>query len=298
MYNEEQAVAAFFAHLAPVLDSLGEDYEIVCVNDGSEDSTLERLLSAQKQYANVRVADLSRNYGKEAAVTAGIDLARGAAVIPIDADLQDPPEVIARLVARWREGFEVVLAKRAVRPSDGWLKAATSAWFFRIHNRVSDVELPADVGDFRLMDRSVIDAVRRLPERHRLMKGLFAWVGFRTATVEYERGTRASGASKFSGWKLWNLGLEGITSFSTLPLRMWTYVGLVAAGLSLLYGLFIVVRTLVQGVDVPGYASVLTAIVFLGGLQLIGLGVIGEYLGRVYMESKQRPVYVVRKLYE
>jgi glycosyltransferase involved in cell wall biosynthesis len=298
MYNEEQAVAPFFARLLPVLESLGEDYEIICVNDGSDDATLEGLLAAQKRHRNVRVADLSRNYGKEAAITAGIDLARGAAVVPIDADLQDPPEVIPRLVARWRDGFEVVLARRASRRSDGWLKKAASAWFFRVHNRVSDVVLPAEVGDFRLMDRAVIEAVRRLPERHRLMKGLFAWVGFRTATVEYERAARGSGASKFSGWKLWNLGVEGVTSFSTLPLRIWTYLGVVVAVLSLLYGVFIVVRTLLQGVDVPGYASVLTAVIFLGGVQLIGLGVIGEYLGRVYTESKQRPVYLVRKLYE
>ena len=297
-YNEEKSIQKFFDRLMPVLDATGEEFEIVCVNDGSRDGTLAGLLAAQKTLSGVRVVDLSRNFGKEAALTAGIDQAHGDAVIPIDADLQDPPELIPRLLAEWRDGFEVVLARRSDRSTDSWLKARTAQWFYRIHNRVADLQLPENVGDFRLMDRSVIEAIRRLPERQRFMKGIFAWVGFRSTSVEYAREPRAAGASKLGGWRLWNLALEGITSFSTAPLRVWTYLGLVVAGLAFVYGALIIVRTLVYGIDLPGYASLLVAITFLGGLQLMGLGVVGEYLGRVYNESKQRPVYIVRKVHE
>jgi glycosyltransferase involved in cell wall biosynthesis len=297
-YNEQEVVEAFFGRLTSVLEATGEDFEIICVNDGSCDNTLLGLLAAQSRYEGVRVVDLSRNYGKEAALTAGLDLARGDAVIPIDADLQDPPEVIPRLLEKWRQGFEVVLAQRIDRSTDIWFKSLAAGWFYRIHNRVANVRLPENVGDFRLLDRCVVEAIRRLPERQRFMKGIFAWVGFKTATVGYVREPRSGGTSKFSSWWLWNLALEGITSFSTMPLRVWTYVGLAVAGASLGYGAFIVVRTLIHGVDMPGYASVFVAITFLGGLQLIGLGVIGEYLGRIYTEAKQRPIYIVRKIHE
>jgi len=297
-YNEQDVIEEFFRRVIPVLEATGEKFEIVCVNDGSHDDTMPGLLAAQKSNPGVRIVDLSRNYGKEAALTAGIDLARGDAVIPIDADLQDPPELIPRLLEKWREGYEVVLARRGDRSTDGWLKAFTARSFYRFHNRVANPQLPENVGDFRLMDRCVAEAIRRLPERHRFMKGIFAWVGFKTATVEYVREARSAGTSKFSGWRLWNLALEGITSFSTVPLRVWTYIGLLVAGISFVFGSFIIVRTLIHGADMPGYASLFVAITFLGGLQLIGLGVIGEYLGRVYTESKQRPVYVVRKIHE
>ncbi len=297
-YNEHEVIDGFFRRLIPVLKATGEKFEVVCVNDGSRDDTLPLLLAAQESYPGVRIVDLSRNYGKEAALTAGIDLARGDAVIPIDADLQDPPELIPRLLEKWREGYEVVLARRGDRSTDGWFKAFTATCFYRFHNRVANLQIPENVGDFRLMDRCVVEAIRRLPERHRFMKGIFAWVGFKTAAVEYVREARVAGASKFSGWRLWNLALEGITSFSTVPLRVWTYIGLLVAGISFVYGSFIIVRTLVHGADMPGYASLFVAITFLGGLQLIGLGVIGEYLGRVYTESKQRPLYVVRKIHE
>ena len=297
-YDEQEVIEGFFRRLVPVLEATGEKFEIVCVNDGSRDDTLPGLLAAQESYPGVRIVDLSRNYGKEAALTAGIDLARGDAVIPIDADLQDPPELIPRLLEKWREGYEVVLARRGDRSTDGWLKAFTASCFYRFHNRVANPQLPENVGDFRLMDRRGEQAVRRLSERHRFMKGIFAWVGFRTATVEYVREPRPAGATKFSGWRLWNFALEGITSFSTVPLRVWTYIGLMVAGISFVYGSFIIVRTLIHGADLPGYASLFVAITFLGGLQLIGLGVIGEYLGRVYTESKQRPLYVVREIHE
>lgn len=297
-YNEQDVVAAFFGRLIPVLNETQEEFEIICINDGSSDNTLLGLLAAQGRYRGVRVVDLSRNYGKEAALTAGLDIARGDAVIPIDADLQDPPELIPRLLEKWREGFEVVLAQRVDRTTDGWFKSQSAGWFYRVHNRLANVQLAQNVGDFRLMDRCVVEAIRQLPERQRFMKGIFAWVGFRTSAVEYVRETRTGGATKFSGWRLWNLALEGITSFSTMPLRVWTYVGLAVALASLGYGAFIIAYTLIHGADLPGYGSLLVAVTFLGGLQLIGLGVLGEYLGRTYTEAKQRPIYIVRKIHE
>lgn len=296
-YNEGGAVPLFFARVLPVLEQLGLPFEVVCVNDGSRDSTLEELLRAREADPRIVVVDLSRNFGKEAALTAAIDHARGDAVIPIDADLQDPPELIAQMVSRWLEGYEVVAARRANRDSDTPLKRLTAAWFYRLHNSIADIEVPANVGDFRLMDRRVVQALKQLPERRRYMKGLFAWVGFRTAVVEYTRAARACGEAKLSGWRLWTLALEGITSFSTLPLRLWSYVGTAIASCAFLYGSFIVLRTLLLGRDVPGYASLLTVILFLGGVQLIGIGVLGEYIGRIYSETKQRPVYVVRDVF-
>jgi glycosyltransferase involved in cell wall biosynthesis len=241
---------------------------------------------------------LSRNFGKEAALTAGIDAARGDAVIPIDADLQDSPELIVRLVEEWKRGFEVVLAKRADRRADSFAKRLTALLFYKVHNSISEPVIPENVGDFRLMDRKVVDAIKQLPERRRFMKGIFAWVGFRSTTIEYVRDPRIAGASRFSAWKLWNLALEGITSFSTAPLRIWTYLGLAVASLAFVYAGFIVMRTVIHGIDVPGYASLLAITLFLGGIQLIGLGVLGEYLGRVYSEAKQRPIYIVRDSYE
>lgn len=297
-FDEQEAVAPFFARLLPVLDACGEAFEIVCINDGSRDATLDALLAARAQHNAIRVIDFSRNFGKEAALSAGLDHARGDAVIPIDADLQDPPELIPALLQKWREGYDVVLARRRDRTSDSWLKRTTAAWYYRFHNRIADVALPENVGDFRLMSRMVVDAIRQLPERRRFMKGIFAWVGFRTTTVEYTREARSAGYTKFNGWRLWNFALEGITAFSTTPLRIWGYFGIVVAGLAFLYGTFIVLRTLILGIDLPGYASLLTAVLFLGGIQLIGLGIIGEYLGRVYNEAKQRPLYLVQQRYE
>ncbi|MEY8689950.1 MAG: glycosyltransferase family 2 protein [Leptothrix sp. (in: b-proteobacteria)] len=297
-HNEEEGIEAFFAAMHRVLGELGETYEIVCVNDGSRDRTLALLQAEQQRHSGVRVIDLSRNFGKEAALTAGIEHALGRAVIPIDADLQDPPELIPAMVAKWREGHDVVLARRTDRASDSWAKRLTARAFYRVHNRIADVPIPDNVGDFRLMDRRVIEALRQLPERRRFMKGLFGWVGFRTTTVDYIRPPRTAGSTKFNGWGLWNLAIEGITAFSTMPLRVWTYVGLMVSSLAFVYAAYIVFRTLVHGVDVPGYASMLTAVLMLGGIQLIGLGVIGEYVGRIYAESKQRPVYLVRDIYE
>jgi polyisoprenyl-phosphate glycosyltransferase len=297
-HNEAEVVSEFFDAVTPVLSNIpNTDYEVVCVNDGSTDSTLDRLLAVVERNPRVRVVDLSRNFGKEAALTAGIDQAAGAAVVPFDADLQDPPEAIARLVARWKEGFDVVLAKRAERRTDTYLKRGTAALFYRVHNAISEIAIPENAGDFRLMSRSVIDALQQLPENRRFMKGLFAWVGFRTAQIEYVRQPRVGGSSKFSAWRLWNFALEGLTSFGTLPLRVWTYIGGCTALFAIILAANFTVRTLVRGVDVPGYASIITAVLFLGGTQLIGIGVIGEYVGRIYMEAKRRPVYVVRQIY-
>jgi len=298
-FNEGAGVEVFDTALQQVLAAI-PDYqvEMVCVDDGSSDDTLQRLLALASRDARYRVLELSRNFGKEAALTAGIDAARGAAVIPMDADLQDPPAVLRQLLQLWEEGADVVLARRADRSSDGLLKRKSAEWFYRMHNLVSDIAIPQNVGDFRLMDRQVVEALKRLPERQRFMKGLFSWVGFRTGYVDYTRSPRAVGSTKFPGWKLWNFAIEGFTSFSTAPLRMWTYVGLFGAACTALYGAAILARTLIFGVDVPGYASLLLAVLFFGSLQLISLGLLGEYIGRIYIESKQRPVYIVRKQYD
>jgi glycosyltransferase involved in cell wall biosynthesis len=298
-YNEGEAVDAFFACVIPALEQIGDvEFEILCVNDGSRDDTLEQLVAVAESDQRVRVIDLTRNFGKEAALSAAIDEARGDLIVPFDADLQDPPSVIASLVEKWREGYDVVLARRANRDSDTRLKKWTALFFYRMHNAVSELQIPENVGDFRLFTREVCEAIKRLPECRRFMKGLFAWVGFRTAVVEYARAPRVAGSSKFSGWKLWNFAVEGFTSFSTLPLRVWTYVGVGVAFFAMCRALYLILRTLIYGVDVPGYASLATAILLLGGIQLIGIGVLGEYVGRIYLESKKRPVYLIRRRYE
>jgi polyisoprenyl-phosphate glycosyltransferase len=297
--NEAEAIRPFLERVESVFTQHPElTAEIVFVNDGSTDSTLSILLSEQSNHPHIRVIDLSRSFGKEAALSAGLHDCTGQVVVPIDVDLQDPPELIPQMVEKWRQGFEVVLAHRAHRRSDSWAKQTSASWFYRLHNKISDPKLPENVGDFRLMDRCVVEALKHLPETRRFMKGLFAWLGFKTTQIDYERPQRQSGQSKFNGWKLWNFALEGVTSFSTSPLRLWTYLGLLVSGLSFLFAMFIVVRVLVAGVDTPGYASLMVAVTFLGGLQLIGIGVLGEYLGRTYMESKRRPMYIIRRVYE
>lgn len=298
VYNEFEAVQPFINRVANVLDPHGGiNYELVFVNDGSTDGTLERVIDIQQSNPRIKIVDLSRNFGKEAALTAGLRLATGQIVVPIDVDLQDPPELIIEMVEKWREGYEVVLARRANRDSDTWAKRTSAHWFYRLHNKISTPKLPENVGDFRLMDRVVVDALNQLPESRRFMKGLFAWVGFRAAYVDYSRAERFAGTTKFNGWKLWNFALEGVTSFSTDPLRIWTYLGFVVSASSFLYASLIVLKVLIIGVEVPGYASLMVAVMFFGGLQLMGIGIIGEYLGRTYIESKQRPVYLIRKIY-
>lgn len=298
VFNEEGSIGPFIVAVTEALRPLPEIHlEFVFVNDGSRDTTLDQLLRAHSNNSNVRVVDLSRNFGKEQALTAAIDHCSGDIVAPMDVDLQDPPELLPTMVAKWREGYDVVLARRTSRQTDTTLKRLTAVAFYRFHNALSHPEIVENVGDFRLMDRSVVEALRRLPESCRFMKGLFAWVGFRATIVGYDRPTRKVGKSKFNGWRLWNLALEGFTSFTTVPLRVWTYVGGTVAFASFAYGIYLVLRTLVRGVDVPGYASLLVAVTFLGGLQLVGIGVLGEYLGRTYIESKKRPIYIVRRVY-
>jgi len=297
-YNEAGVLDALFERLDAATRAAGAyAFEIVCVNDGSTDRTLDKLLALRERRAGLVVVDLSRNFGKEAALSAGIQVAKGDAVIPMDADLQDPPDVIPRMLELWEQGFEVVVAQRGDRRSDSMPKRLSAHWFYKVHNAMSDVAIPENAGDFRLMDRVVVDALNSLPENRRFMKGLFAWVGFRTATVEYARTPRAAGTTRFTPWRLWNLAVEGITSFSLLPLRVWTYVGVMVAVLSMAWGTYIVLRVLLYGKDMPGYASIIVAVTFIGGLQLIGIGVIGEYLGRTYMESKRRPPFVIRKVF-
>jgi glycosyltransferase involved in cell wall biosynthesis len=297
-YNEGEVIQTFYAKLLPCLEGItGADWQVVCVDDGSRDSTLSQLVEIAQRDDRFKIIELSRNFGKEAALTAGIEAARGDAVIPIDADLQDPPELIPQLVAAWSAGAEVVLARRSGRASDGMLKRKTAAWFYQLHNKVSKTKIPENVGDFRLMDRVVVDALKQLPERQRFMKGLFAWVGFRTVTIDYERAARSAGKTKFSGFALWNFALEGFTSFSTAPLKIWTYIGAIGALVGLCYAVFIIFRTLVFGIDTPGYASVFVAVLFFGSIQLISVGMLGEYIGRIYVETKQRPNYLIRKTY-
>lgn len=295
MFNEESGIEPFFARVLPILQATQMRFEIICVNDGSTDDTFARLCGKKHELPSLTVIDLSRRFGKEAALTCGLDHARGAAVIPIDADLQDPPELIPEMIRLWQQGFDMVLAQRVDRNADSLLKRRTAEWFYRLHNRISETPLPPNVGDFRLMDRKVVDVLKLLPERRRFMKGLFAWVGFRQATIPFVREARRTGTGKFSGWRLWNFALEGLTSFSTVPLRIWTYIGSITAMLAFCSGLAIVVQTLLLGRDVPGYASLVSIILFLGGVQLIGLGVLGEYLGRVYTEVKARPLYIIRQ---
>ena len=297
-YNEESVLDAFFDTLTRELEKLAVSWEIVCVNDGSSDATRDVLVAKAREDARIKVVDLTRNFGKEAALTAGLDRAKGRAVVPIDVDLQDPPELIADMLAKWRAGFDVVYATRSARATDGFLKRTTARVFYGLFNRLTTVPIPRDAGDFRLMDRRVIDALKQLPERNRFMKGLFSWPGFKQAEVLYERRPRQQGSTKFNYWKLWNFAIDGMTSFSTAPLRVWTYVGGIVALFAFLYSLIIIVRTLIYGIDVPGYASLLVIVLFIGGVQLISLGIIGEYLGRTYNEVKRRPIYLVDHVYD
>ena len=296
-YNEEETIEPFLRRIEEILTQINEPYEIVFINDGSRDNTLNVLLNAKQNFKNIRIINFSRNFGKEAALTAGLDKARGEAAIPIDVDLQDPPELIKELVAKWREGYDVVLAKRADRTSDSFSKRVSADLFYKLNGKISNVDIPNNVGDFRLMSKRVVEALKQLPENQRFMKGLFAWVGFKTVVIEYVREKREAGQSSFNGWKLWNFALDGITSFSTLPLRIWLYIGALVSFLSFLYGSFIILKTLIFGVDLPGYASLAVIMLFLGGIQLIGIGILGEYIGRIYSESKRRPSYIIEGEY-
>lgn len=293
-YNEEDALPVLQPRLRAVLDALPElDGRVLYVDDGSRDGTFAVLQRLAADDLRVGVLRLSRNFGKERALTAGLDHADADAVVVLDADGQDPPELIPQFVAKWREGYDMVYGTRAVRDGETWLKKLTALGFYRVMARMSSTPIPRDTGDFRLMSRRAVEALGRLRERHRFMKGLFTWVGFRQTSIVYHREARVAGRTKFNYWKLWNFALEGITGFSTAPLRVSTYLGLVVAAFAFVYGAWIVAKTLLWGEPVPGYPSLMTAVLFLGGVQLIALGIIGEYLGRLYEEAKQRPLYLI-----
>lgn len=294
-YNEGDGLRALHARLVGVLDALELESRVLFVDDGSSDDTWAVIESLAAQDPRVGGLRLSRNFGKELAMTAGLDHAEADAVVVIDADLQDPPELIPQFVERWHQGFDVVYGRRIGRQGEGWLKRATAAGFYRLMARLSPTPIPRDTGDFRLLSRRAVEGLRGLRERHRFMKGLFTWVGYAQCAVDYQRDPRFAGRSKFNYWKLWNFALEGITSFSTLPLRLSTYVGLATALVAFLYGAWIIAKTLLWGEPVAGYPSLMSAMLFLGGIQLVALGVIGEYLGRLYQEAKQRPLYLIER---
>jgi glycosyltransferase involved in cell wall biosynthesis len=295
-FNEAAGLVEFHRRLSTVMTLLAGSWEVVYVNDGSRDETLNVLESLHETDRSVAVVNLSRNFGKEIALTAGLDYARGEAVIIIDADLQDPPELIPELVAVWRQGFDMVYAQRRARDGETWLKKATSAGFYRFMQRIDGkVKLPPNVGDFRLMSRRAVNALLRLREQHRFMKGLFAWIGFPSEAVLYDRAPRHAGSSSWNYWKLWNFAIEGITSFTAAPLKVATYCGLLVALGAVVFGAQLILRTLVFGNSVPGYSSLMVVILFLGGFQLVTIGVIGEYLGRIFNESKNRPLYLIER---
>ncbi|MEM8715789.1 MAG: glycosyltransferase family 2 protein [Cyanobacteria bacterium P01_A01_bin.3] len=297
LYNEADNLKMLFGRVAEVCDRLHVAYEIVCVDDGSRDDTVPRVLGHRRHNPRIKLVVLSRNFGKEIALSAGLDAATGAAVVPLDADLQDPPELLEALIEQWNAGYDVVLATRQTRHGDRWFKRFAAKGFYRTIGRLSPLSIPANTGDFRLMDRKVVDAIKQMPERSRFMKGMFAWVGFRTTQVFYDRPSRYRGQTSWSTWKLWNLAVEGIASFSTVPLKVWSYLGAMVSCIAFFYGTLLLTRTLIFGVDVPGYASTMVAILFLGGIQLVSLGILGEYLARVYQEVKQRPLYLVQQTY-
>lgn len=292
VFNEEATIPIFYKTVREFEELQQYDVEIVFINDGSKDGT-ESIINSIASWDPLVVAlSFTRNFGKEPALFAGLDHATGDAIIPIDVDLQDPIEVIPHLITKWQAGADMVLAKRTDRSTDGRLKRKSAEWFYKLHNKISSPKIEENVGDFRLMSRDVVENIKLMPERNLFMKGVLSWVGGKTDVVEYARAERFAGDSKFNGWKLWNLALEGITSFSTFPLRMWTYIGLFVAGISFFYGVWMIFDTFAFGNPVRGYPSLLVSILFLGGIQLIGIGALGEYIGRIYVETKSRPKYL------
>jgi len=304
VYNEEEVLPKFLDRIEAVAGDIKTKFsrvkhvELVFVDDGSLDGTLTQILAHKACEIDIRIVKLSRNFRKDNALAAGLHHSEGDAVIPMDVDLQDPPEVIEKMVAAWLQGAKVVNAKRASRDEDSFLKRTTSALFYRLVNRLSDYPIEPNVGDFRLLDRQVVDILNQMPERVRFMKGIFAWVGFRPVTVEYDRTERADGTSKWSYWKLWNFALDGITGSTTLPIRTWSYVGFFVTVIAVIFAVFLILRTLIFGVDVPGYASLMVVTLFIGAVNLVALGMMGEYIGRLTVETKQRPIYVVDEVIE
>lgn len=297
-YNEERNIAAFLAAMIPVLESLGESFEIVFVDDGSRDQTLALLAAAASQDPRIKVVGLARNFGKDVALSAGLAHTSGQAVIPIDCDLQHPPELIPQFVAKWREGFDMVLGVRSKRDEEGWARRTASRSYYKVMRWMTTVEIPPNAGDFRLIDRKIVDVINRMPEKHRFMKGIFAWPGFKVASIEFQANVRANETrSTWSFWKLWRFALDGLFSFSTAPLKMWTYVGALSALAAFVYATVTLVQKLFFGIAVPGYASLLIVMLFLNGLALISNGIQGEYIARIFEEVKGRPLYVVGRTF-
>ncbi|MBI1391127.1 MAG: glycosyltransferase [Alphaproteobacteria bacterium] len=292
-YNEEAALSAFELAVRTELSRLGQPFEIVFVNDGSRDATLSVMRALRAAHGRIAIVDLSRNFGKEVATTAGLDHAKGDAAVVMDADLQDPPKIIGELIAGWREGYDVVYAKRMAREGDSWLKKATAGAFYAIMRNVGEAPIPENVGDFRLLSRKAIDAVCAIRERHRFMKGVFAWVGFPSKEVPYFREPRSVGSTKWNYWKLWNLSIEGVTSSTLAPLKLSTYFGFSTALAAFVLGVFYAAKTIILGDPVAGFPTLIVVILFMGGVQLMVLGVMGEYVGRIFNETKRRPLYFV-----
>ena len=299
VYNEEESIDTFIETIDKELAPLRGQLEIVFVNDGSRDKTREVVEKAIERDSRVTLINLARNFGKEAAMTAGLAHARGDAIVPMDVDLQDPPALVLEFVRMWQEeGYDTVYGVRTDRNADTPMKRLTAGGFYRFFNAVSTTtKIPENAGDFRLMDRRVVEAINQLPERNRFMKGLFAWAGFRSIGVPYARPERAAGTTKFNYWKLWNFALDGLFSFSSWPLRVWSYIGAAVAGISFLYMMVIILKVIFIGVDSPGYASLMCVILFLGGMQLLSIGIMGEYIGRMFLEVKQRPVFLIEGVY-
>ena len=295
VYNEIDVLPEFHRRLTGVLRGCVDSFEVLYVNDGSTDGSLAWIERLCVEDGDVSLVDLSRNFGKELAMAAGLDHVRGDAVVVIDADLQDPPELIPRLLEQWRAGYDNVYARRRQRDGETWLKKASAAWFYKLIGRLSRVDIPRDTGDFRLLSRRAVEALRQLREQHRFMKGLFAWIGYPSIAVEYDRDPRLAGQTKFNYWKLWNFAIEGITSFTIAPLKLATYFGVVVALVAFVAIVFLVAKTLLFGDPVKGYPSLMSVILFLGGIQLIALGSLGEYIGRMFNETKGRPLYFTKQ---
>lgn len=297
--NEQDSLTPFIEQVKPLLETAAQHFEILFIDDGSTDATLTQLKALNRQDARIRYVSFSRNFGKEAALTAGLAHAKGDAVIPMDVDLQDPPELIPEFVRLWQEeGYDMVYGVRASRPEDSAAKRATAKGFYRLFNRITHSPIPGNAGDYRLMSRRVVDVLLQLPERNRFMKGLYAWAGFKSTGVPYQRPSRHAGESKFSFWKLWNFALDGLVGFSSIPLRVWSYIGASVALLAFVYMVMLITSVLVGGRDVPGYASLMSVVLFFGGMQLLSIGILGEYIARLFIEVKGRPLYVVQETSE
>ena len=297
-YNEEKNLPAFIAAIVPVLESIGEPFEIIFVNDGSRDGTLGMLAAASSQDPRIKAIGLARNFGKDVALTAGLQHASGQAIIPIDCDLQHPVELIPQFVAKWREGYDMVIGVRSKRDEEGWMRRTLSQSYYKVMRSMTSVEIPPNAGDFRLLDRKILDVINKMPERHRFMKGIFAWPGFKVASIEFQANIRANEtSSSWSFFKLWRFALDGLFSFSSAPLKWWTYIGVLSAIGAFVYLAITLIQKIFFGIDAPGYASLLIVMLFFNALILISNGIQGEYIARIFEEVKGRPLYVIGQLY-